>query len=183
MKSPFPGVDPYLLNRWGDARMRLVVYTRDRMNQTMPDKGFVARCNRDEITSTPFIDTFQRHSPKRLITRLEFPPPLILMQDESVNLVTVCFFGPSASITTWRSWKGNNAETRPVSVREPVPRILIPLLPDGDEYCLDLQTILDDVYERGDNLEFDYQEDPDPPLEGHDAEWANALLRKAGKRK
>ncbi len=36
MKSPFPGMDPYLEPRWGDIHTRLTVYACDQLRAQMP---------------------------------------------------------------------------------------------------------------------------------------------------
>jgi hypothetical protein len=36
MKSPFPGMDPYLEARWGDVHTSLITYARDQLQQQMP---------------------------------------------------------------------------------------------------------------------------------------------------
>lgn len=36
MKSPFPGMDPYLEMRWRDVHARLIVYACDRLNDQLP---------------------------------------------------------------------------------------------------------------------------------------------------
>jgi hypothetical protein len=36
MKSPFPGMDPYLESSWGDVHSRLVVYASDQLRKQMP---------------------------------------------------------------------------------------------------------------------------------------------------
>ncbi|MBM79469.1 MAG: hypothetical protein CMJ78_02600 [Planctomycetaceae bacterium] len=37
MKSPFPGMDPYLEKRWGEVHASLIVYARNQLNQQLPD--------------------------------------------------------------------------------------------------------------------------------------------------
>jgi hypothetical protein len=36
MKSPFPGMDPYLESRWGDIHTSLITYARDQLQRQMP---------------------------------------------------------------------------------------------------------------------------------------------------
>ncbi len=36
MKSPFPGMDPYLEQHWGDVHTSLMVYLRDQVNEQLP---------------------------------------------------------------------------------------------------------------------------------------------------
>jgi hypothetical protein len=42
MKSPFPGMDPYLEQHWRDVHSSLVIYARDALQQLLP-AGLVAR--------------------------------------------------------------------------------------------------------------------------------------------
>lgn len=36
MKSPFPGMDPYLEKYWGDVHSALIIYTRDALQPGLP---------------------------------------------------------------------------------------------------------------------------------------------------
>src|SRR2546426_9756204 len=36
MKSPFPGMDPYLEARWGDVHQRLITYAADQLGLQLP---------------------------------------------------------------------------------------------------------------------------------------------------
>ncbi len=36
MKSPFPGMHPYLEARWGDVHTSLITYARDQLQRQMP---------------------------------------------------------------------------------------------------------------------------------------------------
>lgn len=36
MKSPFPGMDPYLEQHWGDVHTRLIMYAADRLQEGLP---------------------------------------------------------------------------------------------------------------------------------------------------
>ena len=38
MKSPFPGMDPYLENYWGDVHTSLMVYASNQINAQLPDE-------------------------------------------------------------------------------------------------------------------------------------------------
>ena len=65
----------------------------------------------------------------------------------------------------------------PVSVRQPLPIIGIPLRGKDADVPLDLSTILRTAYERGAYDEsIDYRQPPDPPLSPDDAKWAARLL-------
>ena len=66
----------------------------------------------------------------------------------------------------------------PVSVRQPLPTILIPLRGNDPEVPLDLGAVFRTGYDKaGYDLSVDYRKAPQPPLEGDDAKWARELLR------
>jgi hypothetical protein len=68
-------------------------------------------------------------------------------------------------------------------VREPLPKIRIPLTAGISDVVLDLQEAFDQAYDAGPYARrVDYTEDPIPPLSPDDAAWADALLREKGKR-
>ncbi len=52
MKSPFPGMDPYLETRWGDVHSRLNIYASDIISQSLPP-GLLARSEERAIVSDP----------------------------------------------------------------------------------------------------------------------------------
>jgi hypothetical protein len=66
----------------------------------------------------------------------------------------------------------------PVSVRQPLPIIGIPLRKPDADAALDLNAVLQSAYEHAAyDLSIDYRKQPDPPLQGADKAWANRLLR------
>jgi hypothetical protein len=72
----------------------------------------------------------------------------------------------------------------PVSIRQPLPVIGIPLRGKEPEVPLDLGAVFRAGYERAAyDRTVDYRKDPQPPLEGEDAEWARELLRDHGKKR
>ncbi|MGE0711471.1 MAG: DUF4058 family protein [Planctomycetota bacterium] len=69
------------------------------------------------------------------------------------------------------------------TVREPAPRLAIPLRAGEPDVVLDLPEAIASTYElAGYDLRLDYGRDPDPPLSGEDAAWADELLRARGAR-
>jgi hypothetical protein len=71
----------------------------------------------------------------------------------------------------------------PVSVRQPLPVIGIPLRGKDADVPLDLNAVLRTVYENAAyDLSIDYRRDPEPPLSRADAAWAAKLLREQGLR-
>ena len=66
----------------------------------------------------------------------------------------------------------------PVSVRESLPVIDIPLRGKDPEVPLDLGAVFRTAYDRAAyDASVDYGKPPQPPLEGDDAKWARELLR------
>ena len=67
----------------------------------------------------------------------------------------------------------------PIRLQERLPEILIPLGGNDPDVKLDLQPLLDTVYDRGPyRVKLKYKAEPTPPLPPELAKWADALLRK-----
>jgi hypothetical protein len=82
-----------------------------------------------------------------------------------------------------RSWKRTQAELYPISLRQRLPIIRIPLRESDQDATLDLQALVDQAYRNGRYADdIDYRADPVPPLGPADAAWTDELLRAAGKR-
>lgn len=66
------------------------------------------------------------------------------------------------------------------NLRQSIPPIPIPLLPNEPEPILELQKLLNYVYERGRyHLAIDYTQPPQPPLLENDQQWAKNLLNQS----
>ncbi|NJK66678.1 MAG: DUF4058 family protein [Microcoleus sp. CSU_2_2] len=64
-----------------------------------------------------------------------------------------------------------------------IPAFPLPLRREDVEPVLDLQVLINQVYDRaGYDFEIDYTAEPVPPLSESNAVWANALLRETGLR-
>lgn len=71
----------------------------------------------------------------------------------------------------------------PISLRNRLPRIRIPLKAGDDDAVLDLQQLVDSVYDIGPYPEkVDYTTHPMPPLTEEDVRWADEILRAKGLR-
>lgn len=82
-----------------------------------------------------------------------------------------------------RGWQLRQVEFYPISLREPLPTIRVPLRQTDRDASLKLQPLIEQCYENGSYTDdVDYQADADPPLAGEEARWADALLRKQGQR-
>lgn len=68
----------------------------------------------------------------------------------------------------------------PIRLEQRLPEILVPLAGNDPDAKLDLQPLLDAVYDRGPySVKLDYKVDPVPPLPLDLAAWANKLLKAA----
>ncbi len=82
-----------------------------------------------------------------------------------------------------RAGTGGEFEVWLNRIREPLPRIKVPLDAGLADVLLDLQMAFDRNYDASAySQRIDYAQDPVPPLEGEDAAWADALLREKGLR-
>ena len=76
-----------------------------------------------------------------------------------------------------RAGRRNLTETWPVSVRDPLPVVPVPLLPGDKDVPLNLGHALRTIYDEARyDLSIDYSEPPVPPLSEDDAAWARKLV-------
>jgi hypothetical protein len=88
------------------------------------------------------------------------------------------------SILVSRGHRRPLAELRMFSVREPIPRFSLPLLPGDEEPEVDIGAILSSLYDRAAyDLTIDYSGEPVPPLADADHAFTDDLLRRTGHRR
>jgi uncharacterized protein DUF4058 len=81
-------------------------------------------------------------------------------------------------VCTHRIARRDGFEVIPFSVRDPLPRIAIPLRGEEPDVVLDLPAVFRRVYDTGAFFaQVDYSRPPDPPLSAPDEAWANDLVR------
>jgi hypothetical protein len=265
MKSPFPGMDPYLEQHWLDVHSSLVIYARDQLQGGLP-RDLVARVEErvylekegeaernifpdvrvferdkgggggaavavqddidlakpvivefaDEPITETFIKILDASSGNRVITVIEFISPTNkipgtgykkyrqkqkALKKAGVTLVEIDLLRGGNRVLSVplsrikfrdrtryqaivrRGWQWHQAEVYPLPLHQRLPAIPIPLRKKDADTRLNLQALIEQSYQNGRYYDIDYSEAADPPLEGHDAEWADALLRQAGKRK
>jgi hypothetical protein len=86
-------------------------------------------------------------------------------------------------VCVYRAGDDALGEIYKVPLRERLPVIRIPLRETDEDVALDLQALIDQCYRNGGyDEDIDYQTEPEPPLDAHDVRWADALLRKQGRR-
>lgn len=79
----------------------------------------------------------------------------------------------------------SKADKRPIAdvyswtIRQPLPTIPVPLAGDDPDVPLNLQEVLNIVYDQaGYDYTLPYEQEPDPPLRPEDTEWAREILSK-----
>jgi hypothetical protein len=66
----------------------------------------------------------------------------------------------------------------PFNLREPLPRFLLPLRPGDQEPVVDVQVVLQQVYEEAAlDLAINYTQPPVPPISDEDFTWIQSLLK------
>jgi len=92
---------------------------------------------------------------------------------------------PPADYWVFLSRSKDRRHTRcwPISVRQRLPILGIPLAKGDSDVPLDLGALVTGVYDQaGYEYLIDYSGPPDPPLNAADAKWANQLLKSRGLR-
>jgi hypothetical protein len=80
-----------------------------------------------------------------------------------------------------RSQTRPSAELYPFNLQEPIPAFLLPLQPGDREPIVDLQNVIQDLFDRaGFDLAIDYNLATVPPLEETVMVWVNELLEEQG---
>jgi hypothetical protein len=261
MKSPFPGMDPYLERHWRDVHAELISLARTALNKELPS-DLIARMEerividdlQHETQRTIFPDVRvygDQNAAKSesasataviaepIILELEVEPHtetyLTIVDAEGGELVTVIevlsptnklpgedreqyrrkrselvtshvnvveidliragswqellmpYVAPPRGKSTYRVvtrrvHPKQRAELYPISLRQRLPIIRIPLRANDQDVPLDLQSLFEQVYENGRYDRSRYASPCEPLLEAAEAQWADELLRSAGKR-
>ena len=257
MKSPFPGMDPYLERPWRGFHTSLLVYLSEQLNarlpqhlvsrigvreyvasyaecepdsgpdgylyRTLPTEGGRADSRREDAAVRPllafdlepvkerFLNIIECHSGDRVVTTIELLSPInkrrgtgremyLRKQDEcraaEVNLVEIdlirsgrptTVFAASGRIpkdarasyhvSTLDFAKGGKALYFRMPLREPLPKLPIPLRAEDAPAVLDLQEVIDTAYARGYCWrDIDYSKPATPPLPAADAGWAGERI-------
>ena len=75
MKSPFPGIDPYVeaQGRWRDLHASMITYCRDALNEVLPE-NYVAQIDEqirlvspEAVVAVLYPDVFVGHEPKKTV--------------------------------------------------------------------------------------------------------------------
>ena len=260
MPSPFPGMDPYLEESWGDVHTRLVNAMAVQLQRRLPgdlrarmeerliiadvddsrfiipdvhiiEKGTVSRrpshdsggiaiaeplvvTLSDEEETYRWIEIRTTGRPSRVVTVIELLSPtnkrggrdeyLSKQRDclrSHINLVEIDLLRTgdwTVSIPRALIHRDNRGTYRvvvragqdrqrglyyPIHLDQPLPVVSIPLRPEESPVPLQLQNLIEQVYDEGAYDIIDYTVDPAPPLSPADAKWIDQHLRKKGLRK
>lgn len=85
--------------------------------------------------------------------------------------------GACYAVGVVRSARPAEQEVYPISLRQRLPAVRIPLRSTDDDVVLDLQPLIDQCHERGRYHLLDYRLALEPPLSPEHAAWADQLLR------
>jgi hypothetical protein len=258
MKSPFPGMDPFLERHWEDVHTRLIGYIADALQPQlsedliarMEEKVYVeddgqTRLRRPDVRVVenptpwrsqagapgaavldepmllePIGDPIRQRSVliydaagHRIVTAIEVLSPWNKSPGKAVNaylekrekyinsemnLIEIDlvrtgdwtgmigpFVVPEKGLTTYRVTVTQpqlpGPYHYPISIRAKLPVIKVPLRPHDVPATLNLQELIDHAYLMGRYDRIDYTTPCTPPLIGPEMEWAEQLLRDAGK--
>jgi len=78
-----------------------------------------------------------------------------------------------------RAWKSSLWEVYPMSLRQPLPPIPIPLRQTDQDVPLALQPLIERVYVAGGHDDIDYSKPPHQSLSTDDQAWAQRVVREA----
>ena len=206
MRSPFPGMDPYLEDqgRWPDFHASTITYCRDALSDCLPD-DYVAQMGEavDEVRDT-WIE-IRRLPDERLVTAIEVLSPTNKgssglteylnkrhrLRTQGVNLVEIDLLiagrrlpmakplppGHFFTIIS-RASKSEIGDVYAWSIQRPLPKIPIPLEDPDPDVFLDLAEVFALVYQRGRYARLIHYDRPlDLPLHPQDKEWAELVAR------
>ncbi len=88
----------------------------------------------------------------------------------------------SYRVAVRRADRRTRAEVYPIPLRRRLPRIPIPLLKPDTDAVVNLQSLLEEVYEAGGfGYGVDYSRHPVPPLDADELVWARGILKGRGR--
>lgn len=209
MPSPFPGMDPYLEGSlWTTLHFSLAAELVRQLAPRLRPRYLVLPVEEEAV---PHVTIEIRDTAERtLVTAIEILSPTnkrgqgrveYLAKREGILLSTAHLLEidllrqgqrvpmreplPPAPYFVFLS-RGRErpfTEVWPISQRELLPIVPVPLLPDDADVPLDLQLVFTNVYDLLNyDLVVDYRQPPAIPLDEADAAWAENCLQAAGLR-
>lgn len=114
-----------------------------------------------------------------------------LVEIDLVRIGTRTFLLPESHFPTglnatyfacvFRGWNRSRFELYPMSLRETLATIRVPLRRNEPDVVLNIQELIDEAYRKGRYDRTDYRQPCVPPLSGDDAAWAQDRLKVAGR--
>ncbi|MGO8899337.1 MAG: DUF4058 family protein [Isosphaeraceae bacterium] len=179
MRSPFPGMDPYLEDqgRWPDFHASTITYCCDALNDCLPD-DYVAQMG-EEVRVDEVRDTWieiRRLPDERLVTMIETLWPrnkglsgltdylekLHRLRTQGVNLVEIDLLIAGRRLPmakpllpghffaiVCRASKSETGDVYAWLLQQPLPKIPIPLEDPDPDVFLDLAEVFALAYQRG----------------------------------
>lgn len=204
MPSPFPGMNPYLeqASVWTDFHTAFLTAMRESLTPQVRPNFFVKLEERVEIERHAFIEIRDRLN-RELVTMIEVLSPTnkrhgpdreqyiakrtaVLLSSATIVEIDLLRGGPrfplhdappsDYSVGVFRKEQLPAVEVWPIGLREQLPTIPVPLKGDFPAASLDLQALLQHVYDAAGYEDYIYQSPPEPPLAGPDSEWAAQIL-------
>ncbi|BDA72288.1 hypothetical protein CAL7716_064540 [Calothrix sp. PCC 7716] len=213
MPSPFPGMNPYLeaADLWSGLHGRLIITIADILSLLLRPNYFVAVEERiyeeikerylevKRVETKEVVTTIEILSPKNKRagegrTNYETKRQRILSSNTHLVEIDLLRCGVPLHIMETsikshyrilvsRSERRPQADLYAFDIQNPIPGFLLPLRTGDVEPMLDLQNILNELYDRASyDLVIDYHQEPIPGLSKIDFDWLDTLLRAQGLR-
>jgi len=211
MKSPFPGMDPYIEARglWGDFHHDLISEIKYALAQVAPERYLVRAAERSYIEEEhceAFVEIYEAAPEQRLVTSIEVLSPsnkrpqtpgwdLYLRKRQSlllgdVNLVEIDLLRSGQRMPMLDPWpdspytilvarakKYDRCQVWPVHFRMPSPSIPVPLAKPDPDIPLNLQPMIDAIYQRSRyERSIDYSKPLTPPIDPAETAWLEQRL-------
>lgn len=145
-------------------------------------------CREEGVTSVPATAVDQEHSPSNGADRIDYLKKRREFFASGVHVVEIDLLrdGPRLPfsdapdcdylVAVSRAEERPRVGLWPIRLRDPLPEIPIPLRAPDPDAKLDLQKVLNTVYDSARYEPLLYQGTPQPPLPPEDAQWARQYL-------
>jgi Protein of unknown function (DUF4058) len=205
MPSPFPGMNPFLEqdDAWHDFHKKIIPAIAERLVVQVRPNYLVKIGDHIDVEHVGYLEIRDRRS-RELVSVVEVLSPsnkqshrdqyLAKRQellDSLANLVEIDLLrGGKAmplddrpvgeyaySVLVSRVEERPKAGFWPIGLRNRLPIIPIPLRASDPNARVDLQEVLDHVYDASGYEDYIYSSSPDPPLDNPDLAWAESLIQ------
>lgn len=122
------------------------------------------------------------HSTLINLFREQLNPQLVLVELDLLRRYPRMPFGEALPVCdyvvmVYDAYDGLECDERPLTIRQQLPTISVPLIRPDSPVTLDLALALRTAYERARyDLRIDYKKPTTPPLPAPDAEWVESLM-------